>query len=209
MIATYDMKMDSLVNINPIWRPSHHFQLVDAVTPQKVCIIVALDAAGGYSKDGKIPWHYSADFKWFRKVTGNNPCVMGRTTYDDICTRLGDKAKDSVLPGRQCYVVTSRPIESTNAKAVPKLDVLLNDIYSSESESLFVLGGVGLFEEALDYADEVYVTIINKTFDCDKFFPVKRLLDGFQLTAKYRAVNDEPDLLFTIWTRKKREIIKP
>ena len=43
--------------------------------------IVAVDRQGAIGKDGKLPWHYSADMKHFKETTIGHACVMGRRTW--------------------------------------------------------------------------------------------------------------------------------
>ena len=47
-------------------------------------IIVAVDEAGGYGKDGKIPWDIPLDRKHFQEVTAGGICIMGRRSYEDM-----------------------------------------------------------------------------------------------------------------------------
>ncbi len=57
-------------------------------------IIVAVDEAGGYGKDGKIPWDIPLDRKHFQEVTAGGICIMGRRTYEDMVQMA--EARDKV-----------------------------------------------------------------------------------------------------------------
>ncbi|HEX8130849.1 MAG TPA: dihydrofolate reductase, partial [Pyrinomonadaceae bacterium] len=46
--------------------------------------IVAVDRNGAIGKGGSIPWHYSADMKFFREQTTGHACVMGRRTWASL-----------------------------------------------------------------------------------------------------------------------------
>lgn len=170
---------------------------------QQYAAIVAVDDHGGFSKDGKIPWKYSADFKWFKERTMNQICVMGRKTYDDLCEIMGEKGKESILPGRKCFVVTSTELPVANATAVPNIgavDKLLTD--EDFSKTVFFIGGEQIYREGIAKCQTVYVTIVNKHVDADRFFPVKYLMKQFTL-SKVFSVDEEPDLRFTTWVRTK------
>ena len=39
--------------------------------------IAAVDRKGAIGKGGKLPWHYSADMKFFRETTTGHAVVMG------------------------------------------------------------------------------------------------------------------------------------
>ena len=85
-------------------------------------LIAAVDEEFGLGRDGKIPWHYPEDFKFFKEKTKGHVCVMGRKTFDDLLTYAKGKA---VLPGRQCIVVTSTPLElgpRPNAMSIREMD---------------------------------------------------------------------------------------
>src|ERR1051325_4751 len=43
--------------------------------------IAAVDRKGAIGKGGKLPWHYSADMKFFRETTTGHAVVMGRKTW--------------------------------------------------------------------------------------------------------------------------------
>src|SRR5258705_10053020 len=43
--------------------------------------IVAVDRNGAIGKDGRLPWHYSADMKFFKETTTGHACVMGYNTW--------------------------------------------------------------------------------------------------------------------------------
>lgn len=171
-------------------------------------IIVATDLTGGFAKDGKIPWYYKEDFKHFKKVTDGNICIMGKYTYEDIAARREIKDGEQVLPGRECYVVTSSVDEVKGATCIKKLDEIFTKIDYDEKRELFVIGGERLFTEALSGTNKVYMTIINKDYECDKRFPVEYVAKKFGISATYDT--DGPtqktnkELLFVEWTRMVR-----
>ncbi|MEB0161221.1 dihydrofolate reductase, partial [Pseudomonas sp. AH2 (2023)] len=45
---------------------------------------VAIAQNYAVGKDGKLPWHYPADLKFFKETTLNQTVVMGRKTYESI-----------------------------------------------------------------------------------------------------------------------------
>lgn len=173
------------------------------VYEHRYAVIAAVDLDRGFAKGGKIPWHYPSDFKWFKKHTMGHACVMGRKTYEDICVMLGDKAKDSVLPGRPCFVVsetlTSLP-NATVVKSIAEVQHKLPADYPME-KPIFIIGGERLFHEGVALAQDVYLTVINKTHECDRFFPVEYVLKHFQEPRIFKA-KDTDDLRFLIFTRK-------
>lgn len=150
--------------------------------PWKSAVIVAVDLMGGFSKQGEIPWNHPEDFKWFQQITKNNICVMGRTTYDDIDSKLGELATDSVLPSRECFVVTSRPLTRMNATPIPSLESLgKHRTEENAHKTVFFIGGERIYKESIEIVDEAYITVLNTIVEgCDRFFPVGYVADHFK-----------------------------
>ena len=147
-----------------------------------VNIIVAVDEAGGFGKDGKIPWDISEDMQQFKDITAGTVCVMGRRTYEDMLEMRtgGLEADDSfeLLPGRDCYVVSSNEnLNPNGATRVAELGTVFQK-YKNTDRDIFVLGGRRMFIQALGSRPNVYMTIIKgETYDCDVLFPVDLLKD--------------------------------
>lgn len=170
------------------------------VNAREIAVIVAVDDKGGYCKDGKIPWHYPDDMKWFRKQTKDKICVMGRTTYEDMNAMMGERGKESVLPGRKCFVVSTTLTELPNATVIKSIREAELHLDSDDMRDLFILGGYNLFVEGVSIADVVYLTLINKNYQCDKDFPVEYVTKHFTNVSS-EAVETAPDLRFTVWRR--------
>ena len=183
--------------------PLHAYSVIDVTQPPRLfSVIAAVDLDGGYAKDGVIPWFYSEDLKWFKNRTENTICVMGRTTYQDICARLGDKALESVLPNRTCFVVSTTLKDIKNATVISSLGELEKHLSPDDPREVSVIGGGRLFREAVSKADVVFLTVINKTHECDSFFPVKYILNNFINTKFFKG--KEEDLRYTVWQRTRR-----
>ena len=126
-------------------------------------IIVAIDDNNGIGKEGGIPWFYKEDMQFFARTTKGAACVMGRITYDSIFEKMG--VRENLLPGRQCFVVTR------NKDLVPQGALRCSSLSDAArralGEDLFVIGGAGLYTEALHFAGRVYITRVPGNFNCD------------------------------------------
>jgi dihydrofolate reductase len=186
-------------------RAHEHQQAIDQDSRWKYAVIAAVDLDRGFSKAGEIPWHYREDLQWFKMITTNQICVMGRTTYEDINKRLGDKAKESVLPSRQCFVVSStlKQEDVHNATVIKYCYDVVNFLNSDdiETKTIFFIGGDRIFKEGIALANTVYLTTINKTFECDKFFPTEYIEKYFTHDKTHRT-EGEPDLRFLTFVRR-------
>lgn len=163
-------------------------------------IIVAVDSAWGFGKDGKIPWSNKNDMKHFKEQTSNSVCIMGRKTYQDI-KNYRKSLDNGILPNRKNILISSTIKNPDGCDAVY---VNLNDAieYSKESyptRDIFIIGGASLYAEALNLVDEVIITFITGTYDCDKFFDMFNLLRYFEISE----VNSENNLKIVKYTRKE------
>lgn len=155
---------------------------------EPMAIIVAVDEAGGFGKDGKIPWHNKEDFKHFKDTTMGHPCIMGRKTYEDMRAYQSKKTDEEIteiLPGRKSFVVTrNSDFSAPGATVVSGIREAVEQL--EENETVFILGGERLYIEALSWATTIYMTIMDGDYHCDKFFPVKAL-DKFTIVDGKRG----------------------
>lgn len=145
----------------------------------KIYIIVAVDDALGFGKDGKIPWHHPEDLKHYKTVTQGSGLIMGRNTYEDM---LGYVKNGKFMPSRRCAVITSKdePSPWENVVFVKTLQEAI-EAFQDFDGNVFFIGGERVFESALNIADGVYLTRIPGNFNCDRFFPMEKLLDNYEL----------------------------
>lgn len=168
-------------------------------------VIAAVDLDGGFAKAGQIPWHYSEDFKWFKNRTDGAICVMGKNAYVDINARLGEKAVESVLPGRTCFVVSTTLDAVPNATVIRSLTDLNQHLTPDDMREVHIIGGGQLFSEGISKADVAYITVVNDTHECDAWFPVKYLQDHFIVQTIYKG--QEEKLRFIVYKRKQPNVV--
>ena len=153
--------------------------------------IVAIAQNYAIGKDGKLPWHYSADLKFFKETTLNNAIVMGFNTWKSI---------GKPLPKR-LNIVLSRSAEIENQPNVlllrSKEEVLALTKYLNCD--LFLIGGAKTYENFADVIDKWIVTEIPETVeDADTFMP-QDFLNDFELDETKELEND---LRVKIYSRK-------
>ena len=134
--------------------------------------IVAVDRNGAIGRGGTIPWHYSADLKFFKRQTTGNVCVMGRRTWLSL---------KRPLPGRLNVVMTTQaelePLDSVIVLR-DKLSVLSLKPYLSCD--LYVIGGEQVYRTFLEEIDRWIVTEIPLAVeDADTFMP-ENFLEAFK-----------------------------
>src|ERR1041384_7560714 len=134
--------------------------------------IAAVDRKNAIGKGGKLPWHYSADMKFFRETTTGHAVVMGRKTWLTIGKPLKNRLN----------IVLSR---DSNIEPQESL-LVLSDVDSviSFSESLttdlFVIGGAQIYEAFLPHIEKWIITQVPLTVSgADAFMP-DGYLEGFK-----------------------------
>ncbi|QSA96966.1 dihydrofolate reductase [Methylococcus sp. EFPC2] len=128
----------------------------------RISLVVAMAANRVIGKDGRMPWHLSADLKYFKEVTWGKPILMGRVTHEAI---------GRPLPGRQNLVLThDTGYEAPGCTVVHSLDEARAALPVDCAE-LMVIGGASLYQAFLPQADRLYLTLIHREFDGDTYFP--------------------------------------
>lgn len=71
-----------------------------------VAAIVCVDSQFGIGLKGKLPWRNQIDMDFFRTMTRDSACIMGRATYDGIDHYRKDKS-GPLLKNRSSIVVST------------------------------------------------------------------------------------------------------
>jgi dihydrofolate reductase len=139
--------------------------------------IVAISKDYAIGRNGKLPWHYSSDLKFFKRTTVGNAVVMGATTWREI---------GKPLPHR-LNIVLSRSHEvgdlagAVTLSSKPEVTAVANYLRCDT----FIAGGAKTFEVFAEDIEKWYVTDIPEVIpDADTFMP-KTFLDGFELAETH------------------------
>jgi dihydrofolate reductase len=134
--------------------------------------IVAVAKNNAIGKDGKLPWHYPADLKFFKKTTTGNAIVMGFNTWRAIGRPLPNRL-NIVLSRSAQLEDDANLLFLRNKDQVIKLSEFLKC-------DLFIIGGAKTFAEFADVTDGWIVTQVPvEVEDADTFMPAD-FLDGFE-----------------------------
>src|SRR3989344_2476082 len=103
-----------------------------------ITIIAAIAENGVIGNKGKIPWHFSEDFKHFKRTTENNVVVMGRKTYESL------PEKFRPLPNRVNVVVSSSMAGQEGIEVARSYEEAIEKAKKHNKE-IFIIGGSSLF----------------------------------------------------------------
>jgi dihydrofolate reductase len=142
------------------------------IIPLMIIGIAAVDRQGAIGKGGKLPWHYSADMKFFRETTTGHAVVMGRKTWLTLDKPLKNRlnivlSRDQSIEPQESLLVLS------------DVDAVLS-FNESLTTDLFVIGGAQIYEAFLPRIERWIITEVPLKVDgADAFMP-RGYLDGFR-----------------------------
>jgi len=172
-------------------------------------IIAAIDQRNGIGKHGSLVWELPSDLRHFKKVTTSvkdaqkkNMVVMGRKTWESI------PASFKPLQDRVNVVLTNDDFLNFPGQVIKENSLLSvfglfdNKSFDNAIESIFIIGGESLFNEALQFEEckEIFMTHILADFDCDQCFPSYH--DHFELYSKSEIFQENNlDFYFAFYKR--------
>lgn len=111
---------------------------------------------------GGIPWRIPGEQALFKRRTMGSTVVMGRGTWESL------PPARRPLPGRRNVVLSRDPgFVAEGAETAGSVDEVL-----AKYDDVWVIGGAGVYEAFLPYADLVVRTEIDLAVDGDTFAPV-------------------------------------
>jgi dihydrofolate reductase len=161
-----------------------------------------------------IPWHLPEDFKWFKKMTTGQVIIMGRKTFESLGNKPLPNRINIVLsrhPGRlqrelpevfgKAWVgrgkthfpdkPTQFELPKVGGAATVDLRIIKNflklDPESSPME-FFIVGGAQIYQQALPFCSDLYLTLVKREVEGDAVFPPFE--DKFDLVG---TIREEPE----------------
>lgn len=144
--------------------------------------IVAVARNHAIGKDGKLPWHYAADLKFFKQTTLGHAVAMGFNTWKSIGKPL-PKRLNIVLSRSSNIENQPSVLLMRSAEEVLSLTNYLNG-------DLFIIGGAETYRNFADEIERWIVTEVPETVaDADAFMP-KDFTSNFDLAETKELEND-------------------
>ena len=157
---------------------------------KEINVIVAMTKRRIIGKDGTLPWHLSEDLKLFKAHTTGNIVIMGRKTFDSI---------GRPLPNRRNLVVSRSIHENEKVAGVeyfPDLEHALNAAQDG-SGKIFIIGGASIYQQMIEKADRLYISLVDGDFDGDTCFPEVK-------EDVWKVVATEPHTGFTLYIYERK-----
>ncbi len=156
-----------------------------------ISIIAAMDKNRGIGYKGDLLTFVPGDLPRFKKLTTGHTVIMGRKTFESLPKGPLLNRKNIVISRNKNLIIDGAEVKHSLSAAIE---------LCRDDDEVFVIGGGEIYKEALNNADKLYITHIDKMFEADTYFP--------DITDKWKIIEVEehkenPELVFTYTTYGK------
>lgn len=116
---------------------------------------------------------------------------MGRRTWESI--------GGVPLPGRTNIVITSQETPIPDAIVVHSLEEGISVAAEENPIEAFVIGGEGVFREALPRADRMYLTRVHANVEGDTYFPIFDENEWTVVSEERHEKDEENEYAYTFY----------
>ena len=175
-----------------------------------IACISKVHRAIGYKN--RLLYAIPSDMTRFRMLTTGHTIIMGRKTFESL--------PNGALPNRRNIVISKTREQITGCEVCSSLEEALaarkEEVGSKEaaaskeevgnkeaSDECFIIGGASIYEQALPFADKLYLTIVEKEpAHADTFFPE---INPAEWEVKEKEMRNENGLPFTFLTLYRKQ----
>jgi dihydrofolate reductase len=126
-----------------------------------ISLIAAMSKNRVIGINNTLPWHLPADLQHFKQLTLGHPIIMGRKTFESI---------GRALPGRTNLIISRNNYSPpANCVVVSSIEAAIDSC--KEIDEIFFIGGAQIYEQAIQFADRLYLTEIDTDITGDAHFP--------------------------------------
>ncbi len=165
-------------------------------------LIVAVDRNWGIGRQGRLLAHVREDMLHFRAYTAGKTVVYGSRT---LRTFPGCKG----LPKRRNIVLTRNPeFSAEGVETAASVEVLLR-MLPEDTKDVVVIGGESVYRQLLPYCDEAEVTLFDKAYPADVWFPDLSADPAWERTHRGHwhqtdpATDSEPEMRYRFLTYRR------
>lgn len=143
-----------------------------------------------------------SDMTRFRMLTTGHTIIMGRKTFESL--------PNGALPNRRNIVISKTREQITGCEVYSSLKEALTARKetvgrkeTTEEDECFIIGGASIYEQALPFADKLYLTIVEKEPEhADTFFPEINPAEWEVTEKKMRNENGLPFTFLTLYRKQ-------
>lgn len=161
---------------------------------KNISIIVAITANNGIGYKNELLTHIPGDLKRFKEITTGYPVIMGRNTFLSL--------PNGPLPNRTNIVITDTNQIFEGCVTVTSIEEAISAC--PPEKECFVMGGGMIYKQFLPIANKLYLTVVEKEFKADTFFPEINP-EEWQLMEEQRfEVNEKAEFAFSYQTYSRK-----
>ena len=160
-----------------------------------ISIIVAIAENNAIGKNNDLLWHIPEDMKRFKKITTGHKIIMGKRTYESLPYQP--------LKNRTNIVISDIPGDQYDG-CVMAYSIEEAMQHCASDEECFIIGGGMVYTQFLPLADRLYITLVNKSFDADVFFP-EIDPDTWEETEREEGHGEGLDFTYSFVTYQRRK----
>lgn len=128
----------------------------------RISVIAAVARNRAIGKGNKLIYWLPDDMKRFKALTTGHTVIMGRKTFESL--------PKGALPNRRNIVLSRTRHDFQGCDTYTSFDEALR--HCSDDEDIYVIGGAGVYAEAMAFAGRLCLTEIEDTpEEADVFFP--------------------------------------
>lgn len=160
-------------------------------------IVVAMGLGNEIGAENQLLWHLPKDLKHFKEITTGHPVIMGRKTYESIGKALPNRTNIVVSRKKDWFEEGILIVGSLKEalKFAKKMD-----------EDIFIIGGGNIYEQTIDLADKLEVTLVKANLNADVFFPKinPKIWEKTTETCHEKDGRNSYDFCFQTYERKEK-----
>lgn len=141
----------------------------------KISIIVAVGKNREIGRNNALLWQIPEDLKHFKEKTSGKAIIMGERTFYSI---------GRALPNRLNIVLSQNPDLKIDGVTVCDSIPQAIEIGGKFSDEVFVIGGGSIYAQTIGLADKLYLTLVDRAFAADTFFPDYSKFDKIVLESE-------------------------
>ena len=136
-----------------------------------------------------------SDMTRFRMLTTGHVIIMGRKTFESL--------PNGALPNRRNIVISKTREQIAGCEVYTSLEEALAARKEAAEDECFIIGGASIYEQALPFADKLYLTIVEKEPEhADTFFPE---INPAEWEVTEKEMRNENGLPFTFLTLYRKQ----
>ena len=158
-----------------------------------IACISKVHRAIGYKN--RLLYAIPSDMTRFRMLTTGHTIIMGRKTFESL--------PNGALPNRHNIVISKTREQIAGCEVYTSLEEALEARKKATEDECFIIGGASIYEQALPFADKLYLTIVEKEPEhADTFFPE---INPAEWEVTEKEMRNENGLPFTFLTLYRKQ----